>query len=102
MIISSIQNDTPVRNAYPSFTLRMLILNSSTSHKNLPSVLTPLVYLIRTREHLLEGMKEPILGVNLCQCLQEIYANNPPLSGLGSHWIELLPEQECPAEKQEL
>jgi hypothetical protein len=64
-----------------------------------PLVSTPSGYLIHNLRHLLEAMKEPVLTVNLCQCLQEISAVAPPLTGLVIHWIKLVPKEECPARK---
>jgi hypothetical protein len=82
------------------------ILNSSTTralmHCNTmstPLVSTPSGYLIHNLRHLLEAMKEPVLTVNLCQCLQEISAVAPPMTGLVIHWIKLVPKEECPARK---
>ena len=46
----------------------------------IPFVSTPSVYLTHNLKRLLEEMKEPILTVNLCRCLRQIYAIVPPLT----------------------
>lgn len=68
---------------------------------SIPFVSTPSGYLIHNLEHLLAATKEPILKVNLCQCLRRIYAIVPPLIGSVIHWIKHVPKQECPAKYKE-
>ena len=76
-----------------------LLFSEKRKEKNIPFASTLSVYLIHNLKHLPGVTKEPILTVNLCQCLQQIYAIAPLLSGLVIHWIKRVPKQECPAWK---
>jgi hypothetical protein len=78
---------------------RIYLLFTDTKKENIPVASTPSWYLIHNLKHLLGVMKKPILTVNLCQCLQQIFAIAPLLIGLVIHWIKRVLKQECPAWK---